>query len=196
MNAIKTNYNGIEYKSRLEADVARIIDMLGYKSDYEPTSYLLPNGVHYWPDFYIPDIHLWIESRGYDSNKGDSQIEEFSKLISAGFIMPDKSVSTMPDFGLDVLPFELVNKNDSPDYLVIKYDSTQFTEYCNRFGHTISHEVALIRCSNCKHYSFVGQGSLQCRFCGAWDGNSHIDFMKYVNGINELKIFDGQTDFD
>jgi hypothetical protein len=196
VKAIKTYFDRIEYKSRLEADVARITKMLGYRFEYESTSYLLPNGVHYWPDFYIPDIHLWIESRGYDSDKGESQIEEFSKLISAGFIMPDKSLSQTPDFGLDVLPFELVNKNDAPDYLVIKYDSVQFTEYCNRFGCTTSLEVALIRCSHCKHYSFVGQGSLQCRFCGAWDGNGHIDFMKYINGIKELKIFDGQSDFD
>ena len=128
MNGIKTMYNGIEYKSRLEADTARIIDKIGYKSEYESISFLLPDGIHYWPDFYIPNIHLWIECRGYESEKGESQIEGFSNLIAAGFIMPNKNLSTQPDFGLDILPFELVNKNDAPDYLVIKYASAQFTE--------------------------------------------------------------------
>lgn len=197
---IKTYFDGVEYKGRLEADVARMIKNLGYKFEYETNSFLLPSGIHYWPDFYILDIHLWVESRGYDTDKGESQINEFSRLISEGYIDTNKALLSGPDFGLDILPFELVNKNDAPDYLVIKYDSAQFTEYGNRYGYTTSHDVALVRCAACNHYCFIGDGSMQCRYCGTWDGNSHISYMKYFKGIKELKnkdsLLDDQTDFD
>jgi hypothetical protein len=188
MNAIKTMYEGIEYKSRLEADIAWIINKIGYSHKYEPKSFLLPSGIHYMPDFYVPKIHLWIEGRGYQTEKGESQIKEFSRLISEGFIMPDGTLFNTPDFGREIMPFEEVNEKGAPDYLIIKYDDVQFVEYNNRFGCSYSNEgIALIRCSHCKKCCFIGTGSYQCRYCGAWYGNQHIDRMDFFNNIAELK---------
>ena len=193
--SIKTEYGGIEYKSRLEADIAWIIKRMKYEFEYEPINFLLPSGIHYWPDFYIPDIHLWIEGRGYQTDKGQKQIEEFSGLIKNGFIMPDKTLSTEPDFGMDLLPFEELNKKDAPDYLVIGYESVRLFEYVNRFGCGETQDTAIVRCTNCKHWYFIGQGSFQCRKCGAWDGNGHIDRMEYFEDIGSLKeIFLGVSD--
>jgi hypothetical protein len=48
MNAIPTNYNGINFRSRLEAKWARFFDLLGWKWDYEPVDF----------DGYIPDFYL------------------------------------------------------------------------------------------------------------------------------------------
>lgn len=188
MRPIKTGFEGKIFKSRLEADIARIITCIGYTYEYEPVSFLLPSGLHYWPDFYISDIHLWIEGRGYESDRGQAQIEEFSKLIAEGFILPDKTISPVSDFGIDVVPFEELNKKDAPDYLVLKYDSVKFVEYHNRFGYGSSNDaIALVRCGHCKRHYFIGPGSFQCRMCGIWEGNGHIDKMYYLSSVEELK---------
>jgi hypothetical protein len=188
MNAIKTSYKGIKYKSRLEASIAWIIDNMRHEFKYEPQSFLLPSGIHYWPDFYVPNIHLWIEGRGYETDKGESQIQEFSRLIGEGYILPDCTIGNMPDFGIEVMPFEEINKKGIPDYMVLKYDGVIFTEYRRRFGSPDTSEgIALIKCSNCKRLCFIGSGSYQCRYCGAWEGDSHIDKMAYFENIEELK---------
>jgi len=188
MRSIKTIFKGIEFKSRLEADIAWIIEGLGHYFEYEPKSFLLPSGIHYMPDFYISKIHLWIEGRGYNTDKGERQIREFSKLISEGYIMPDGTLGNESDFGKDIIPFEEVNEKGAPDYLVLKYDSVIFTEYVNRFGCSYTNEgISLVRCSHCKKYYFIGFGSFQCRNCGFWEGNHHIERMEFFNNINELK---------
>ncbi|MBM4421524.1 MAG: hypothetical protein FJ034_08110 [Chloroflexi bacterium] len=76
--AIPTWYNRRSYRSRLEADFARMLDVLNIRFDYEPQSFLLGDGTHYLPDFWCPDLWLWAECRGYDSENGRRQIDQFS----------------------------------------------------------------------------------------------------------------------
>lgn len=82
--AIPTLYKGIQFKSRFEADVAMLLDKLGWKYEYEPLSFLLDNGQHYQPDFWLPKLRLWLECRGYDSEKGEMQLDGFAKWIQEG----------------------------------------------------------------------------------------------------------------
>ena len=50
IRAIPTVYKGILLKSRLEGDIAYLVDNLGYKWRYEPQSYKLENGFdRTWP---------------------------------------------------------------------------------------------------------------------------------------------------
>ena len=80
MKAIPTIYNGIELKSRFEANVAYLFSQLSLKWQYEPTSFLLPEcGLHYMPDFYLPQVSLWTEVRGYELEGVDLRIVEFAK---------------------------------------------------------------------------------------------------------------------
>jgi len=76
--AIPTTYRGIEFRSRFESEVAMLLDKFGLEWQYEPKSFLLPGG-HYMPDFFVPSLRLWVESRGYDNK--DWQIEQFSEHI-------------------------------------------------------------------------------------------------------------------
>lgn len=85
-NAIPTIYKGVRFKSRLEADMAYLLDFLELSWQYEPQSFLLDNGVHYLPDFFLPQTKTWIECRGYDTEKGNRQIDGFSKWIEEGRI--------------------------------------------------------------------------------------------------------------
>lgn len=53
INPIETLYNGIRFRSRLEARWAVFFDALEIKWEYEPEAYSLPSG-NYLPDFFLP----------------------------------------------------------------------------------------------------------------------------------------------
>lgn len=57
---IETVYKGYRFRSRLEARWAVFFDTLGLKWEYEKEGFDI-NGKWYLPDFYLPDLDLWIE---------------------------------------------------------------------------------------------------------------------------------------
>src|ERR1700744_4926102 len=56
---IETRYNGILFRSRLEARWAVFFDHLNIKWEYEHEGFNL-EGVYYLPDFWLPDFDLGI----------------------------------------------------------------------------------------------------------------------------------------
>jgi len=85
IEAIPTEYKGIAMRSRLESRIAYLLDSLqGLETthdkrvwQFEPRSFMLPNGQTYRPDFWVPGLGLWVETRGKDYTKGNLQIESF-----------------------------------------------------------------------------------------------------------------------
>lgn len=61
MKAIETEYNGILFRSRLEARWAILFDALKLEWVYEPDCFVLSNNQKYTPDFYMPKFKLYIE---------------------------------------------------------------------------------------------------------------------------------------
>jgi len=61
MKAIETEYNGILFRSRLEARWAIFFDACKLDWVYEPDCFVLSNNQKYTPDFYIPKYRLYIE---------------------------------------------------------------------------------------------------------------------------------------
>lgn len=61
MKAIQTKYKGYHFRSRLEARWAVFFDALGLKWEYEPEGFDLGGGVRYLPDFWLPDLDMWVE---------------------------------------------------------------------------------------------------------------------------------------
>lgn len=61
LQPIETHHNGYVFRSRLEARWAVFWDALGVTYDYEPEGVLLEDGTKYLPDFWLPDIKLWVE---------------------------------------------------------------------------------------------------------------------------------------
>ena len=53
IKAIETEYNGVLYRSRLEARWAMFFDHMGYVYEYEPEGYVLEDGTKYIPDFKV-----------------------------------------------------------------------------------------------------------------------------------------------
>lgn len=87
--AIPTVYRGVQMRSRAEADMARLLDLLKIKWQYESTSVLLPDGQHYRPDFILPPDNemspaSWIEVRGYLGADSIRQINAVARNVAAG----------------------------------------------------------------------------------------------------------------
>lgn len=61
IEARQTRYNGVTFRSKLEAQWAVFWDELGVKWEYEPQTFLLSDGKQYTPDFWIVDLGLWVE---------------------------------------------------------------------------------------------------------------------------------------
>ena len=90
--AIPTIYAGVQLKSRLEAQMAYLFDTFRIPWRYECTSMMLPSGILYTPDFWLPYHMAVVECRGYHSAKGERQLESFGEQIQLGNI---KSKSTV-----------------------------------------------------------------------------------------------------
>ena len=80
---IETEYNGYRFRSRLEARWAVFFDTAGIPYQYEPEGFVLEDGTHYLPDFYLPWFKCYVEIKpsGLQSeiDKGNDRI---GKLVS------------------------------------------------------------------------------------------------------------------
>lgn len=65
MKAIETKYKGYRFRSRLEARWAVFFDSLNLTWRYEPQGFVL-GGKAYLPDFWLPDLKLWVEVKAFD----------------------------------------------------------------------------------------------------------------------------------
>jgi hypothetical protein len=65
-NALPTVYNGIQYRSRIEARWAAFFTVLNINFQYEPKRFRLGDIGSYLPDFYLPDWHTWVEIKSCD----------------------------------------------------------------------------------------------------------------------------------
>ena len=59
--AIPTIYKNVQYRSRLEARFAHLLDELHVRFVYEPMAYRLASGSTYTIDFFFPDQQLYVE---------------------------------------------------------------------------------------------------------------------------------------
>lgn len=78
MKAIETHYNGYRFRSRTEARWAVFFDTLEMDWKYENEGYILKDGVRYLPDFWLPDLDLWVEIKGEEPS--DKDWEKIYKL--------------------------------------------------------------------------------------------------------------------
>ena len=73
-------YNGIGMRSNWERLAAAQFDERGIQWEYEPKRFRLPTGHHYHPDFYLPDLGLWIEVKGYATLNALAKFDMFVGL--------------------------------------------------------------------------------------------------------------------
>ena len=61
IKAIETKYKGYRFRSRLEARWAVFFDAFPLKWEYEPEGFDLGEDGYYLPDFYLPEMDMWVE---------------------------------------------------------------------------------------------------------------------------------------
>lgn len=60
----EVSYSGRVFRSKLEARWAAYLDLLQVNWDYEPSHYQIGPSLFYLPDFYLPDLGVWLEVKG------------------------------------------------------------------------------------------------------------------------------------
>lgn len=80
--SIQTSYKGYLFRSRLEARWAVFFDAVDAVWSYEPCGYDLSDNVRYLPDFYLPDLDMFVEVKGYMSGKDADKVRVFRDAMS------------------------------------------------------------------------------------------------------------------
>jgi len=141
----KTTYNGIRMKSRLESRLAKFLDTLKIKWVYEPEHFMLSSGIIYVPDFYLPDLKMWIEAKGV--------IKEHNKEISRTF----------------------VTDNNTELILISTQKTFWFSDKDFIDGFCEDKSIWIGECSNCNSKFFVSNlGSYHCRRCNNHEGDHDL----------------------
>lgn len=98
--AIETRYAGCRFRSRLEARWAVFFETAGIAWQYEPQGFTITGPfaptTGYLPDFYLPDVGVWVECKGSSS----ALRRDLPKLVNA--VLPsglpgDPDGTLMPD---------------------------------------------------------------------------------------------------
>lgn len=89
IKAIETKYKGYRFRSRLEARWAVFFDALALDWQYEPEGFDLGSAGWYLPDFYLPELELWVEVKPCSSmvcrdtvRKAEALFEQGSKAVA------------------------------------------------------------------------------------------------------------------
>lgn len=187
--AIPTTYNGRVYRSRLESNVAQMLDQLEIEFEFEPSSFLLDDGTHYMPDFWCPRIRLWIEVRGYSTPKADRQIKLFGEAIMSGRLTANKMLlapstptplceHASDDQCSDTCEPRWRSKSDV-DYMVLSPGGhTQFFEVPSWHTCRGIDNAAKVCLCRCGAVCFCSESNdWRCRVCG--ESDKHYQFSAY-----------------
>lgn len=159
-DAIPTQYKGITMRSRFEANVARMFDLLGWPWDYEKHSFLLDNGNHYMPDFHIPDMETWVEVRGYGEAEQDVDLWYFAT-----------------DLGYDDAGADFYE-----DMALISSAGLKLWRGTNRYNLPLWREALILECRKCGRYFFGAWDDMTCRWC------HYHDKLRNIGAIVNLHV--------
>jgi len=82
IRSVRTQYNGVWYRSALEADWAATFDRLEIYFEYEPEPLRLPSGAVYDCDFFLPTQRTYCEAKGAH-NERLWKPKEFAAVLRA-----------------------------------------------------------------------------------------------------------------
>jgi len=85
MRSKRTRYNNITFRSKLEAQWAVFMDLMGVRYLYESFGAIVATGMReigYLPDFELPDLELFVEVKASSANKF---VDDTAKLKAAAW---------------------------------------------------------------------------------------------------------------
>lgn len=145
IRSIPTEYNNIQFRSRLEARWAEWLDSQDFVWSYEPEGFEI-HETYYLPDFYLPEINTILEVKGLLRNL-DKPFKLFHQLQLISHSNED-------------IPLFLLGGTPVPSfYKIIGEESFYY----------------LGKCSNCgKHWICDNINSYHCRNCGFHNGKHDL----------------------
>jgi hypothetical protein len=84
IQALETRYNGVLYRSRIEARWALFFDTLRIPFEYERQGYDLGAAGWYLPDFWLPTQRCWFEVKGAEPTREEGD-KAAALSIATGF---------------------------------------------------------------------------------------------------------------
>ena len=154
--SIPTTYNGIHFRSKLEADYAMFFDHHRIVYAFEPEGFDL-DGLWYLPDFWLPRLRTFVEVKGCLDMNDEAKLEALVKHCADPYDWEDKR----PLLILAEVPI-----------------GEEFTNpFWTESGFYIYPRMAqLYLCRNCHSWWFANpSGPYRCRHCGVWDDDRHIE---------------------
>lgn len=172
--SIETEYNGIIFRSKMEAKWAFFMDQINIKYDYEPETFDLGENIYYIPDFYLPEIDKFLEIKP-EFNPTQSPVERFALVTKKDIIVMHGN----PFFPKD----DSLNQSEcffyEEDYL-----KDIFTEPCLREDYNWLFCI----CPICEKSSIEKDGRLDLIKCGCnVDKKTGIHHPKILKALDEVK---------
>lgn len=143
VRSIPTEYNGVEFRSRLEANTAKIFDDLHMEWHYEVDGYDL-DGVWYLPDFWLPESNVFVETKGILDAGSEEKVQRLCEVSAPK--------------GIGVVLLFNIRPRAIDSYLTVAGDWV--------LPHTIEKDGALIlRCPSCKSAYWARRERYRCPLC-------------------------------
>lgn len=173
MKPLPTEYGGVTFRSRLEADWALTLDTLDISWEYEPEGFELTDGSRYAPDFWLPAARAWLEVKG-DHLARYSKVEQFAADLWA-----ESGATTTYD---PQAPMVLVGRSPDTDQISRLMATGGLTRIVGIMGPGKAYSVGLVRCPVCRRGTVIALWQPACRGCGTevedWHGS-------WVDGIEQ-----------
>lgn len=100
LKALETKYNGITFRSRMEARWAVFMDEMEIKYIYEPEGFELEPGLFYLPDFWLPQFKSYLEIKPVYPTKDEEYKASVLAEKSGHNVYVFCGNPSLPDFGL------------------------------------------------------------------------------------------------
>lgn len=174
IKSIETNYNGYKFRSRLEAKWAVFFDALNIVYHYEPQGFDLGGELGYYlPDFYLPELNLWVEIKPFAFNQDSDEWQKLEILVDYQKI--DGTI-------LDDIPHH--------DY-VSGWDICISSEE----GVQWKSDYIWCWCDNCQRIDFQNL-TKECRFCGEYYNNEPSEIIIHAYEIARQARFEHGATLD
>ena len=153
--SIPTRYRNVLFRSKLEADWARVFDAMKLAWKYESEGHYFGD-TFYLPDFFLPQSRQYVEVKGV-SNDSDFELNDALKVLALVRYLP---------------PRRHTGEDTSDIPIVGCLPGGRFFGW-GRNGRPLG--VSLFQCIRCRGWWFLVECmGWKCQCCGFYQGNAHI----------------------
>jgi len=181
LNVIPVVYNGISFRSKIEAKNALVWDDLGIRWIYEPKRLKVAENTIYIPDFDLPDFSFFVEIKGFEfDQKQDRKVRLACKmkpiLVLIGGLPSITRLVTPETHALPNISFAYIF--DSALSAPIKYSNVWLSEclYCGSIGFCIEDFSTTHLCECPSLYKNCYDAKVSDRILDAYKHGYHFDF--------------------